>query len=406
MTSRIEPGIGERFSIGIVSPYAFGAISGGATGHAGGVERQTALTARWLAARGHMVSLLVWDEGQADEVRIDGVRVIKMCRLEDGLPGLRFLHPRWTSLRAALARADADVYYHNCAEYVTGQIALWCRRRGRAFVYSVASDPECDPALPALRQARARALFRFGLRHADRIIVQTRRQSRLLREGWQLESTVLPMPCPGPAALAPREFPAGRARLIWVGRISPEKRPEWLLDLAAALPEIDVDVVGPSSERDVATAQAFLERAASVSNLHIRGRVARERMPEVYRDAAGLVCTSEYEGFPNTFLEAWSHGVPVFSTIDPDDLIADRGLGAVAGGTTALARSIRAALGSPDDWRRMSENARTYYASRHMVEAALPAFESIFAASALQARARGGSRGRMVEGDEMKTART
>ena len=27
-------------------------------------------------------------------------------------------------------RADADVYYHNCAEYVTGQVALWSRRVG------------------------------------------------------------------------------------------------------------------------------------------------------------------------------------------------------------------------------------------------------------------------------------
>src|SRR4029453_9741886 len=68
----------------------------------------------------------------------------------------RFLHPRWTSLSRALLRADADVYYQNCAEAATGQVAWWTRRHGRRFVYSVASDMHCDPALPDLPPSRAR----------------------------------------------------------------------------------------------------------------------------------------------------------------------------------------------------------------------------------------------------------
>ena len=125
-------------AICIVSHAAYGAMTGGRDGHAGGVERQTSMTARWLAARGHDVSLVVWNEGPPGDEQIDGVRVIKLCRQIGGLPGLRFLHPRWTSLWRALGRADADVYYHNCAEAITGQVAIWCRRHARPFVYSVA----------------------------------------------------------------------------------------------------------------------------------------------------------------------------------------------------------------------------------------------------------------------------
>jgi len=86
----------------------------------GGVERQTSMMARWLGARGFPVSLLTWHEGRAEEVVIDEVQVIKMCRWDEGIPGLRFLHPQWTSLNRALRRADADVYYQNCAESVAG----------------------------------------------------------------------------------------------------------------------------------------------------------------------------------------------------------------------------------------------------------------------------------------------
>ena len=47
--------------------------------------------------------------GPEDGVEIDGVRVFKMCRRDAGLPGLRFLWPRWTSLNTGLRYADADV---------------------------------------------------------------------------------------------------------------------------------------------------------------------------------------------------------------------------------------------------------------------------------------------------------
>ena len=134
-------------SICLVAHFAYGVLSGGRTGHVGGVERQTTLLARWLTTRGYRVSMITWDEGQPDDQLIDGIRVIKVCRSDAGLPVLRFVYPRWTSLVRALRKADADVYYQNCGEYVTGQVATWCRRHGRRFVYSIASDPDCDAAL-------------------------------------------------------------------------------------------------------------------------------------------------------------------------------------------------------------------------------------------------------------------
>jgi glycosyltransferase involved in cell wall biosynthesis len=362
----------------IVSHQAFGAISGGRDGHAGGVERQTSMLATWLAQRGFSVSMLVWHEGQADVTRIDGVDVIAMCARDAGLPGARFFHPRWTSLIRAMRRADAALYYHNCAEYVTGQVALWCQIHGRRFVYSVASDLECDRRLPALKHVRERVLFRYGLRHADAIVLQTAAQRAMLSDQWSLDGTVLPMPCVGPTddfePLPPRP---DRARAVWVGRISPEKRLDRLIAIARDSPDIDFDVVGAPDRLDGET-DRLLAAASTLPNVRLRGKVPRADMPSVYTGAACLVCTSDYEGFPNTFLEAWSRGVPVVSTVDPDNVIERHGLGLVAHDTPALNRQVRRLASDPGLWRTASSSARAYFGTHHAFEPALARFEQLF----------------------------
>ena len=187
-----------RPSIAVVAHNAYGPMAGSTSGHIGGVEWQTSLTARWLAREGYPVSLVTWADGPEGDETLDGVRVVKVCRRDAGVPGLRFLHPRWTSLDRALARADADVYYQNCGEYVTGQVALFCRLHGRRFVFSAASDQDCDGRLPGLPKRRERVLYRYGIARADAVVVQTESQRRRLREGFGRDATVLPMPCPGP----------------------------------------------------------------------------------------------------------------------------------------------------------------------------------------------------------------
>lgn len=346
----------------------------------GGIERQQSLMARWFAANGFRVSMLTWDEGQADHLVVDGVRLIKLCQRNEGLPGLRFFHPRWTTLYRALEIADADIYYHNSAEYVTGQVAAWCRRHGKKFVYSVASDPACDPTLPTLHKFYERAFYRYGIRHADRVIVQTRWQQKRLRDGFNLDSVIVKMPCPGPSTAEYREpsppSPTG-CRVVWVGRMSKVKRLELLLDVAVAAPEIHFVLAG-GSEFETPYTLEIIARARTIPNVTVMGRVAREMMPKVYGEASCLILTSSHEGFPNTFLEAWSHGLPVLSTVDPDRLISEEGLGVVASDRDSLVKGIRSYVEDSNRWIQASRNARSYYLAHHTVEETMRRFKETF----------------------------
>ena len=366
-------------SICFVSHFAYGALSGAAEGHIGGVEHQTSLMARWFAAREYRVSMLTWDEGQPEGIEIDGVRVYKICVHNAGLPGARFFHPRWTGLMRAMRNANANIYYQNCAEYVTGQVALWCHHHSRKFIYSVASLPDCDTRLPKLKTIRERLLYRRGLRQADSVIVQSQAQRQMLLDGFGVDTVVLPMPCPGPSDDSDGASPtanAGSDRVLWVGRICEVKRPDRLLDVARDCPNFMFDVVGPGD--DAGYVQQMRRCAEETHNIILHGPVAWDRLSQFYRRALCLCCTSDYEGFPNTFLEAWSHGLPVVSTFDPDDLIISGPLGATGRTAGQLAGAIRGLHDQLERWRRISENCRRYYLQNHTVAGTMKQFERVF----------------------------
>jgi glycosyltransferase involved in cell wall biosynthesis len=367
-------------SVCIVCHQAYAAASGNTSGFVGGVERQTSFLARWLAQRGHKVTMLTWNEGGPLEETAAGVRIIKICRRDEGIKGLRFFHPRWTCLVKALRRAEADVYYQNGSEGVTGQVALWCRKNQKCFVFSIASDADCDPAFPAVSK-HEHALYRFGLRKADRLIAQTATQQSRLRAEFGLDSVIIPLPCLIPPAGSPAGRLSASHRLLWIGRLCSVKRPDRFLNLAQACPDLSFDLVGPFCGPDGLIgeyAQNIKERAARIPNVKVHGSMKQDSLSQLYSNALCLCCTSEYEGFPNTFLEAWSHGLPVVSTFDPDGVIAKFNLGFVAGDVREMQAAIRSLIYDPAHCEEISNNDRRYFAENHTADSVLPRFESLF----------------------------
>mgnify|MGYP001091225631 CR=1 FL=1 len=366
--------------ISIIAHRAYGPLARMDTGHIGGVERQTSLMARWFARHGYKVSMITWDEGQPDGLTIEGVRVFKMCRENTGIKGLRFFCPKWTSLCQTLKRADADVYYYNSGGGVLGQIVMWCRRHSRKSIFSVAANRVCDATHMSSAPLRERLLYRYGLRNAHSIIVQTQLQQQMLHEGFGVDSTVIPMPCEGFSTdlnSSAKSITVKGARVLWVGRISEEKRFEWLLDVAERCPQFTFDVVG-ASNNDSSYARAQMERAGKIPNVKLHGRLLHAELAEFYKRCRVLCCTSEYEGFPNTFLEAWSCGIPVVSTFNPDGIIAKYGLGWTASSIDKIVDGLKTALGSPEKWRTASHAVRSYYLENHTMDATMPKFEKLF----------------------------
>jgi glycosyltransferase involved in cell wall biosynthesis len=233
--------------------------------------------------------------------------------------------------------------------------------------------------MPILGSIRERWLYRKGLMLADCIITQTAQQQLMLKQGFGLASTPLSMPSDVSSSLSPAELTnqrTGRLNVLWVGRMMPVKRPEMILDIAAQLPEITFHVVG-GTDQDAAYNDSIMTRAAGLSNVIMHGRMSRSDVFRLYRSCHALTCTSEYEGFPNTFLEAFAHGLPVISTVDPDGIIERKSLGSHCTTAQEFIDTLRAMSRHTDRLKALGENAWRYYYCTHHLDAAMPRFEAL-----------------------------
>ena len=69
-------------------------------------------------------------------------------------------------------------------------------------------------------------------------------------------------------------------------------------------------------------------KTIDINNLDYIGYIPFVQISEYFQGACLLVSTSEKEGFPNTFLQAWQHETPVISlTVNPDGIIDTHNLG-------------------------------------------------------------------------------
>ena len=355
---------GARQRICMLNYYAWGVFADldGQGVHIGGEEVQHALLSRHLVRRGFQVTSLVGDFGQKALEEIDGVEVRKTFALANGLPGLRFFTPRLASTWAAMLRADAAVYYTSCAGPMAGVMARFCRRYARRFVFRVASDADCCPSTLMLGNFRDRMLYHYGLRHADVVLAQTARQAALLLQHYGVRAQLAGMFSELPAQVP--GFDERSADLLWLANLRSMKRPEWFVDIARQMPRLRCHIAGAAHPDEPGLYRRVAEAAADLPNLHFHGQVRFGATAALFANARLFINTSAFEGFPNTYLQAWAHGVPVIATFDPDGLIARHGLGLVVDSARSAGARARALLAAPSEWAACSARCRQYASAR------------------------------------------
>jgi glycosyltransferase involved in cell wall biosynthesis len=342
----------------------------------GGAEVQQSVQMRALLRAGCRISVLTKDHGQPDVVDCDGITVYKIPDSgQRGWPGLRFFHPRMSDLVRLLRRISPDIVFMQTAGEQVASAAVYARTSGRPFVFAGASDKDFVmgplPGMPAQHTA----MYRWGLRAAEAVVVQNVAQLELLKRHFHRDGHLIQNGYEEPQA-QPGTF---EGNVLWAATVKPLKRPDHVLALARRLRHLRFLMVGgPGVDRG---AQAYFDgiahQARGLSNLTMTGHVPFRDVGLAFDEASVCLNTSDYEGLPNTFMQAWLRGIPTLSFVRPESApgvsgtLACEDLDHMALRLDRLTRD-RAA------WSAASQACRRHFQDHHTMDVAVARYLEVF----------------------------
>ncbi len=338
----------------------------------GGAELQQAIIARALRRKGHEISVITLDYGSKQKEFVDGVRIIKTFKPKDGYPVIRFFFPRLLRIWHALAEARAEVYYTRAAGFLPAIIAAYTRIFGGKLVYAGAHDTDFMRGNELIRLSRDRLLYRAGLRAAHAIIVQNRQQLMLLTRHYNRSGFLVPNFSDQAAKSLPAE---NQKYILWVSTIREFKRPTMYVELAQALPQFQFIMIGGKDPHQSALFEKLVAKTKPLPNLSFLGYQPLATTESYFDGACLFVNTSRYEGFPNTYLQAWRRGVPVVTFCDPDDVVQSACLGRVVTTEDELKTAVEHLLIGKD---QLDSNVIRDYFRRHHSSSVVDRIEGIF----------------------------
>lgn len=288
----------------------------------GGSELQQLFLAQELHRRGYSVSFITKDFGQGPETKVGPFKVLATFKTNEGIAIIRFLYVKFVKIWQALSRSDADIYYVRGAGFKLAFVALWCRWHHKKVVFCAANDPDFEIKKMNLPIIPDKIMYLWGLKRCHAVVTQNRSQQQSLRENFNREGHLIHngMPATGNET-------SSKEIILWVARMRSFKRPEMFLELAKQFPGERFVMVGHRVNHGQHLFENIKREAMKLPNLTFIEHLKFDEIEKLFGRAKVFINTSEYEGFPNTFLQAWRRGVPVISFVDPDRIIRDHRLG-------------------------------------------------------------------------------
>ena len=198
----------------------------------------------------------------------------------------------------------------------------------------------------------------------------------MLRQNFGVESEVVAdMVAPWPRVTP---FEQRDMDVLWVANLRALKRPEMFVELARRLPKWRFHLVGGDTQNGGPHLERLRVLAREIPNLTLHGSVDQDATLALFDRGRLLVNTSEVEGFPNTFFQAWVRAIPVVSFFDPDQRIGTHGLGAAVPDLDAMTAAIDALLEDETRRRRLGEQALQFMHKHYDPERLIEPYLAVF----------------------------
>ena len=316
----------------------FGNISSALKGKTrGGAELQIALLAKALACKGH--DIVIIDPNSTESfVTAEGIKLINIPEWNKGVKGIRLFLHRIPALKKILVEQKADYYYARMRTYFHFLAYKAAKKLNSKFILAIASDIDVVSMRNKIKYKYSNnfnllnfltlylpndLVFRYLLKRADYITIQHSGQKIRYRS---IKGKIVLFPNIIDTSNLPVVSNPSRDYYIQVGTIDIIKGIDNLFQLANILDKKSTIVIVGSAGDD--KSRRILEKVIQNENIVFKGRLSHSETIQLIANSKALISTSNYEGFPNIFLEAWATGVPVISLkVNPGNVFTTYDLG-------------------------------------------------------------------------------
>ncbi|MBN1234284.1 MAG: glycosyltransferase family 4 protein [Candidatus Coatesbacteria bacterium] len=347
----------------------------------GGAENQTLITARGFVKSGWKVSFITPEINPIQHNINDPEIEIYTFPLLHKFSGKTVFMLSWLYMLfdfwKIVKEINADVYYLGLAFYQIGLLARFCRKNNKILLWMIASQGDPDPVeveksfiesrpygisklnvfVNSIRNFFSIELFKYGVRNTDIILAQNNLQKEAIKRIWNKECFIVYNPW---VPLIDR-IPDKDNTIVWVGNCRPIKRPEFFCYAAGMLRHLKARFLLIGSQYPFNEDQEALYNLMKDTGVEYIGYVPLILSEEYIAKAKIIVNTSESEGFPNTFIQAWLYETGVVSmNADPDMLLSERGFGLLGDTTEKLAENIKILFENESLRKEITNKARIF----------------------------------------------
>ena len=300
---------------------------------------------------------------------------------DEGIRYVRTFNLRLPRFKEAIKNYQPDVVIQGCAALNTGLLSIAASGTNVPFVYRAANDMDADDRYKN-RMSRYEAFFyQLGLKKATAIVCQNEYQFENFKKKFPNKPMIiLHNPYEALETVAPKLIDE-RKYIAWLGVFQPQKNMTALVEIVKALPSHQFRIGGKASSTSMDDATRLaLKALEEAPNVTFEGYVKRTQIASFLSSAYLLLNTSHYEGFSNTFLEAFAVGTPIVCPrkVDPDHIIENNRLGMVAEDYDELPACIKRVIDN-QDYSEMADRCLEYVVRKHNPKTLAAQFTSFLA---------------------------
>lgn len=296
----------------------------------GGAEYQTAMLASLFNQNGFQVIFISLGFDKDEKIIDDKGSVIYGLKTPKSIFHSISLYTFFVKKMVAIIEKEKPILvYQRVLNSFSSYIANTCAKHEIPYCLHIADNYSLN--FEGNWRAKIRKyLFKKLLKFKVHWICQTSFQVDQLKE-WNKEATILPNLLPIESKT--KNILQGHSnRILWVANIRPVKQLSAFLKLAKFFQNNqDFEFVVIGRKDNISHQEEVM--LSSLKNVIYKGELSEGEVLEEMVNSAALVNTSLSEGFSNTFIQAWSRGLPIFSLhTNPNNWLESYKVGLVVNG--------------------------------------------------------------------------